>query len=186
RYQVTLVADETMRDLDLREQPDPAPRLPGALLIGSTSKSVWGGLRVGWIRAPAPLIRQPRDHPLAGPLSASPMQQLVAVELFSDLQALLSRRRNVLRRQRDHLDTLLAGDGRWQFTLPCGGLALWLRLTTALADTVVERAGRRGVALAAGPRFAADATLIHHLRVPYTPPAKALEHLAAVLDDACP
>ncbi|WP_326690484.1 PLP-dependent aminotransferase family protein [Streptomyces sp. NBC_01795] len=183
-HQVTLVVDETMRDLDLRDQPEPAPRLRGALLIGSTSKSIWGGLRIGWIRASASLIRELRDHPLAGPLSAAPMQQLVAAELLADLEPVLGRRRHELRQQRDHLGNLLADDGRWDFTLPSGGLALWLRLTTALADTVVERAGRNGVALAAGPRFAADATLIHHLRVPYTPPRHVLDQIAAVLDGA--
>ena len=184
-HQVTLVVDETTRDLDLRNHPSPAPRLRGALLIGSTSKSIWGGLRIGWIRATASLIRELQDHPLAGPLSAPPMQQLVAAELLGDLEPILGRRRHELRQQRDHLSDLLADSGRWHFALPSGGLALWLRLTTALADTVVERAGRNGVALAAGPRFAADATLIHHLRVPYTPPHHVLDQIAAVLDDAC-
>ncbi|GAA2427359.1 PLP-dependent aminotransferase family protein [Actinomadura vinacea] len=184
-HRVTLVVDETMRDLDLRDRPDPAPRIRGALLIGSTSKSIWGGLRIGWIRGPASFVRELQDHPLAGPLSAPPMQQLVATELLGDLEPVLRRRRQELRHQRDHLGDLLAADGRWHFTLPAGGLALWLRLTTALADTIVERAGRNGVALAAGPRFAADATLVHHLRVPYTPPHRVLDQIAAVLDDAC-
>ncbi|MFC9679247.1 aminotransferase class I/II-fold pyridoxal phosphate-dependent enzyme [Streptomyces sp. NPDC056948] len=46
RNQVTLVADETMRDLDLRDRPEPAPRIRGAVLIGSTSKAIWAGLRI--------------------------------------------------------------------------------------------------------------------------------------------
>ncbi|QLH23071.1 aminotransferase class I/II-fold pyridoxal phosphate-dependent enzyme [Streptomyces sp. Rer75] len=185
RHQVTLVVDETLRDLDLRDEPDPMPRIPGAILIGSTSKSVWGGLRIGWIRARASLIRELQNHPLAGPLSAPPVQQLVAVELLADLEPVLGRRRRELRQQRDHLGNLLAGDGRWQFTLPPGGLVLWLRLRTALADTVVERAGRNGVALIAGPRFAADGTLSRCLRVPFTPPRDVLDQIAGVLDDAC-
>ncbi|WP_338673847.1 PLP-dependent aminotransferase family protein [Streptomyces sp. SCSIO 30461] len=186
-HQVTLVVDETMRDLDLSDRPVPAPRMQGALLIGSTSKSIWGGLRIGWIRASASLIRNLQEHPLAGPLSPPPMQQLVAAELLGDLEPVLDRRRHELRQQRDHLGHLLvtAGRGRWHFALPPGGLALWLRLTTALADTIVERAGRNGVALAAGPRFAADGTLVHYLRVPYTPPHHVLDQIAAVLDDAC-
>ncbi|AGP56354.1 PLP-dependent aminotransferase family protein [Streptomyces rapamycinicus] len=185
QHQVTLVVDETMRDLDLRDQPEPMPRIPGALLIGSTSKSIWGGLRIGWIRARASLVRELQDHPLAGPLTAPPVQQLVAVELLRDLEPLLGQRRHELRQQRDHLAGVLADDGRWHFALPPGGLALWLRLTTTLADTVVERADRNGVALAAGPRFAVDATLTRYLRVPFTPPRPVLEQIAHVLDDAC-
>lgn len=184
-YRVTLVVDETMRDLDLRDRPSPLPRVPDALLVGSTSKSIWGGLRIGWIRARASLVRELRDHPLADPLSAPPTQQLVAAELLDDLEPVLERRRHELRQQRDHLSNALAGDGRWHFTLPDGGLALWLRLTATLADTVVERAGRSGVALSAGPRFAADATLVRHLRVPYTPPRHVLDQIVGTLDDAC-
>ncbi|GAA2290970.1 PLP-dependent aminotransferase family protein [Streptomyces violaceusniger] len=185
QHQVTLVVDETMRDLDLRDHPHAMPRIPGALLIGSTSKSIWGGLRIGWIRARASLVRALQSHPLAGPLSAPPVQQLVAVELLDDLEPVLGRRRHELRQQRDHLGHLLAEDGRWRFALPPGGLALWLRLTTTRADTVVERAGKNGLALAAGPRFAVDATLTRYLRVPFTPPRHVLEQIADVLDDAC-
>ncbi|MFC9504379.1 PLP-dependent aminotransferase family protein [Streptomyces sp. NPDC057002] len=185
RSQVTIVADETMRDLDLRDRPEPAPRIRGAVLIGSTSKAIWAGLRIGWIRATTPLISSLQSHPLAGPLSAPPMQQLIAAELLGDLEPVLHRRRGELRRQRDHLGKLLADDNRWHFTVPPGGLALWLHLTATPADTIVERVGKSGVELAPGPRFAADATLTHHLRVPYTPPLDVLNRVATVLDTAC-
>ncbi|MFH8369310.1 PLP-dependent aminotransferase family protein [Streptomyces sp. NPDC018031] len=186
RHRVTLVVDETMRGLDLRDTPRPAPRIRGAVLIGSPSKAVWGGLRVGWIRGPAALIGALRHDPLGAPLAAAPMQQLIAAELFGGEEAVLRHRRAELRRQRDHLCALLAGDGRWRFDVPPGGLALWLRLTEARADTVVARAGADGLALLPGQSFAADGTLVHHLRVPYTPPPAVLDRIAAVLDRACP
>jgi DNA-binding transcriptional MocR family regulator len=185
RHQVTVVVDETLRDLDLRNLPKPAPRIRGAILIGSASKAVWGGLRIGWIRASASLVAELHANPLSGPLSAAPMQQVVAVELLGDLETVLGRRRAELRKQRDHLAGLLSGDDRWTFAVPAGGLALWLRLTSARADAVVERTRRRGVDLTAGPRFAADAGLPHHLRVPYTPPVHVLDQVAAVLGEAC-
>ncbi|MFF4607527.1 PLP-dependent aminotransferase family protein [Streptomyces sp. NPDC001339] len=185
RHQVTVVVDETMRDLDLRDRPEPMPRIRHAILIGSVSKAIWAGLRIDWVRASATLIGELRGHPLCGPLSAPPMQQLVAVELLGDLDELLRQRRAELRKQRDHLAGLLAGDDRWQFAVPAGGLALWLRLAHDRADTVVARAHEAGVELAAGPRFAADATLTRLLRVPYTPPPRVLDHIAEVLDTAC-
>ncbi|MEV5986364.1 PLP-dependent aminotransferase family protein [Streptomyces sp. NPDC052051] len=185
RHRVTVIADETMRDLDLRERPEPVPRIRGAVLIGSTSKAIWAGLRIGWIRAATPLISRLQSSHLADPLSAPPMQQLIAAELLGDLESVLQRRRGELRQQRDHLSTFLGHDSRWDFTVPPGGLALWLRLTATPADTVVERVGRSGVELASGPRFAADATLTHHLRVPYTPPPHVLDQVATVLDAAC-
>ncbi|MEU7861106.1 PLP-dependent aminotransferase family protein [Nonomuraea sp. NPDC049141] len=185
RYRMTVVADETLRDLDLREEPTGIPRIAGSLLIGSASKSVWGGLRVGWIRARASLVRDLQEHPLAGPLSAPPMQQLVAAELLSDPHPVLRRRQDELRAQRDHLCALLDGDDRWRFTCPPGGLALWLRLSATPAETVVRHANEHGIALVAGPHFAADATLTHYLRVPFTPPRPVLDRVAAVLGDAC-
>ncbi|MFE0174321.1 PLP-dependent aminotransferase family protein [Streptomyces sp. NPDC059002] len=184
RHEVTVVADETMRELDLRDEPRPLPRIRRAVLIGSLSKTVWGGLRVGWIRGPASLVGALRRNPLCAPLAAAPMQQLIAVELLADAAALLRFRRAELRAQRDHLSGLLAGDGRWDFTVPDGGLALWLRLSGTRADTVVERVRAAGLGLTAGPRFAPDATLTHHLRVPYTPAPAVLDRVAAALGGA--
>jgi DNA-binding transcriptional MocR family regulator len=184
RHNVTVVVDETMRDLDLRDRPEPAPRISGAILIGSAGKSIWSGLRIGWIRASTALIAELSGNPLAGPLSPPPAQQLIAVELHGDLNQVLTQRRTELRRQRDHLCGLLDGDERWHFTAPPGGLTLWLRLTSARADTIVERVRKEGIDLAPGPRFAPDATLTHYLRVPYTPPPHVLDRIAAALDRA--
>jgi DNA-binding transcriptional MocR family regulator len=186
RHRVTVVVDETMRDLDLRDAPAPVQRIPGSILIGSAAKTIWAGLRVGWIRGPAALVGVLARHPLCEPLSAAPTQQLVAIELLRDLEPLLRDRRAVLRRQRDHLSGLLAGDDRWRFTVPPGGLALWLRLTTMRADLVTTRARAHGLELSPGPSFAADATHSHHLRLPYTPPISTLDRIATVLDLACP
>jgi DNA-binding transcriptional MocR family regulator len=156
------------------------------VLIGSTGKVIWSGLRVGWIRASARLIRELSGHPLCGPLSAAPMQQLVAVELLRDPGPLLRERRTRLRRQRDHLSGLLAGDPRWRFTMPQGGLALWLKLTTVRADRVAAAAGERGLEISPGPRFSADGTLPYHLRLPFTPPPGTLDRVATILAAVCP
>jgi DNA-binding transcriptional MocR family regulator len=213
RHGVTVVADEIMRDLDLRDldlpddltddltddlpdvelpdvelpdRPAPLPRIRRSVLIGSAGKTIWGGVRVGWLRTSARLVRELADHPLCPPLSAAPMQQLVAIELLRDPGPLLRERRRSLRHQRDHLSGLLAGDPRWRFTVPQGGLALWLRLTTVRAGTVVAAARERGLELSPGPRFSPDGTLPHHLRLPFTPPPGTLDRVAAVLAAVCP
>jgi DNA-binding transcriptional MocR family regulator len=183
-HRVTVVADEIMRDLDLRERPAPLPRIRRSVLIGSAGKMIWAGLRVGWIRASARLIRELANHPLCGPLSGAPIQQLIAVELLRDPGPLLRERRTRLRRQRDHLSGLLAGDPRWRFTVPQGGLALWLKLTSVRADTVAAAARERGLELSPGQRFSADGGLPHHLRLPFTPPLGTLDRVAAILAGA--
>ncbi|WP_457493028.1 aminotransferase-like domain-containing protein [Streptomyces sp. P5_D11] len=54
------VIDETMTDLALDEaSPEPfAIHMPTAISIGSVSKSIWGGLRIGWIRATPSLLER--------------------------------------------------------------------------------------------------------------------------------
>lgn len=180
-HRVTVVADETMRELDLREEPTPIPRVRGAVLIGSTSKMVWGGLRVGWLRGPVALIDEFRSNPLSGPLSASPIQQLLSVELLRRSLPIISERRAALRSQRDHLAKLLADDERWEFKVPPGRLALWLRLTESRAEDVVSRARACGIEISSGSRFAADATLSQYLRIPFTPPTSVLHQVAETL-----
>ncbi|GGS78064.1 aminotransferase-like domain-containing protein [Streptomyces cinerochromogenes] len=173
RHHLTVLADETMRDLDLRTPPGGEPHLAGArvIQIGSASKTLWSGLRVGWIRGTEDLVRRLLRNPLQAQLAPPPLEQLIAAELLgAPLAALLADRRARLRAQRDHLAALLAGTG-WTYTVPAGGLTLWLHLGESgpHATDLAVRAAARGLALTPGPRFSADgATLTRLLRLPFT------------------
>jgi DNA-binding transcriptional MocR family regulator len=219
RHQLTVVVDETMRDLDLRTPPRPEPHLGGTrvIQIGSASKVVWSGLRVGWIRAGAGLVRALVRNPLQAQLSPPPLEQLIAIELLGDgdgddegdsdvedeggraddgrgggdggragerggLDAVLADRLTRLRAQRDHLAGLLAGTG-WRYTVPDGGLSLWVHLgDTTTATELAARAARRGLAVSPGPLFAPDGTtLTHHLRLPFTATPEVLTRAVSLL-----
>ncbi|MFI0163135.1 PLP-dependent aminotransferase family protein [Streptomyces sp. NPDC017095] len=190
RHELTVIADETMRELDLRTPPGTEPHLAGArvIQIGSTSKILWSGLRVGWLRATAELVRQLRLNPLQAQLAPPPLEQLIAAELLgAPLPDLLADRRARLRAQRDHLAGLLAGTG-WTYTVPAGGLTLWLRLdgTGPRATDLAARAAARGLALTPGPRFAADrTTLTRHLRLPFTATPETLTRAVELLRACC-
>ncbi|WP_327434151.1 MocR-like transcription factor YczR [Streptomyces sp. NBC_01236] len=187
RHALTVVVDETMRDLDLRTPPRPEPHLSGArvIQIGSASKVLWSGLRVGWIRAGADLVRELVGNPLQAQLSSPPLEQLIAAELFGDgLGEVLAERRTRLRAQRDHLAGLLAElETGWTFTAPNGGLSIWLHLGPATTATeLAARAAARGLAVSPGPLFAPDrATLAHHLRLPFTATPDVLTRAVALL-----
>jgi DNA-binding transcriptional MocR family regulator len=181
RHGVTVIVDETMRDLDLRDRPVPEPRVGRAVTIGSMSKTVWGGLRVGWIRGPASLIRELLLDPVSGLYAPPPMEQLVACEILPLMDGLLAQRRSELRRQRDHLASGLGGDDAWSFTLPGGGLALWLRLDGVSGETFVKRAAAAGLSLLPGSAFSSDGTLAGRLRVPYTAPVETLDRVVEQL-----
>ena len=67
------------------------------------SKSFWGGLRVGWLRAEADVVR--RLAAVAGhtQMSGPVLEQLAACHLLDAEEEVLTARRADLRRQRDGL-----------------------------------------------------------------------------------
>ena len=185
RHGLTVVVDETMRELDLRTPARPVPHLSGTrvIQIGSASKVLWSGLRVGWIRAAADLVREVQRNPLQAQLSPPPLEQLIAAELLGEgLDEIVADRRTRLRAQRDHLAALLADTG-WTYGIPDGGLSLWVHLGAATAASeLAASAARRGLAVSPGPRFAADrATLTHYLRLPFTATPEVLTRAVGLL-----
>lgn len=181
---VTVIANETMRDLDLRQPPAPLPPIPGAVTIGSMSKTIWAGLRIGWIRGPARLIRELQLNPLTAVCTPPPMEQLIACALLPRLDLLISQRTSELRRQRDRLAAALSGSTAWTFTPPQGGLWLWLRLSAIAGDELASRAAATGLALLPGSRFSTDGTHRNWLRLPYTAPPETLDKAASLLHQA--
>jgi DNA-binding transcriptional MocR family regulator len=187
RHQLTVLVDETMRDLDPRTPAGPPRHLTGhhVIAVGSTSKIIWGGLRIGWIRASHTMVQQLLRNPLQVGLSPPPLEQLIAVRLLADPTTdLLTRRRAQLRAQRDHLAALLADHGAWTFTVPPGGLAIWLRLRRTTARALARTARAHGLGLSPGPQFSANGTLTRHVRIPFTAHPDALTRAVAMLSEA--
>ncbi|MFJ3903871.1 PLP-dependent aminotransferase family protein [Streptomyces sp. NPDC090025] len=192
-----LVVDETLTDIGLDvPPPDPfaASAGPGTgeqlISIGSLSKSCWGGLRVGWARASARVVTELARLRITHDLAGSVLDQLVAVALMRRLDTLLPPRAEELRRRREALVTALARHvPEWHWTLPPGGLCLWLDLGRPIAAELAARALRHGVRVEGGSRFGVDpGTHEHRLRIPYALPVEvyepAAERLAAALAGA--
>ncbi len=180
KHGATAVVDEAHHALGLDGAPPQRPfasYAKDAITVGSASKSVWGGLRLGWIRAPHhlvdPLVRARVGMDLGAPV----MEQLVLVRLVTgEFDAVLEAHRERLREQRDALVAALAEQlPDWTFRMPTGGMALWCRLPTAGATALSVEAERHGVLLAPGPSFAPEGGLDRYLRLPYTVPVHDLE-----------
>ena len=171
------VVDETLQPTNLSVDAMPAPfasHAADAITIGSASKMFWGGLRVGWIRAPQPLVERIIRARVSIDLGSSLFDQLVVTELLGKAEV-LAQRREQLRAQRDALASLLRRHlPTWRFRLPAGGLALWARLPEGSSTRLAASVEREGVFLAPGPVFAAEGGSDTWLRIPYTKPEAQL------------
>ncbi|MGY4982747.1 aminotransferase-like domain-containing protein [Streptomyces sp. 900105755] len=152
---------------ELRYDGDHVPWIasfPGAedrtVLLGSFSKVMAPGLRLGWLRAPGALRRACAVAKQAADLHTPTLNQLAAARYLDVLDAHVAKVRAVYGERRDamltHLADALPAGSTWN--RPEGGMFLWARLpssydTTALLRQVVEQ----NVAYVPGePFYAAD------------------------------
>ena len=181
------VVDEAHAALALDGQDLPRPLAadaPDAVTIGSASKSFWGGLRLGWVRAPHDLVADLTDARLGLDLGSPVLEQLVLARLLARGPVLPGH----LERLREQREALVAALHRllpsWRFVVPGGGLALWCELPTAVATSLAVEAERLGVAVTPGPMFAAGGGHERWVRVPWTRPAHELERGVELLAEA--
>jgi len=188
RSRTLAVIDEAHQALALEGQQMPAPMAcwaEGSITLGSASKMFWGGLRLGWVRAPADRIDALLGARLSLDLGAPVLEQLVLVQLLADPTEMLAVHRSRLREQRDRLAARVTESlPDWTFRLPTGGLALWCELPLPLATALAAEAEDRGVVVAPGPVFAAEGGLARHVRIPWTRPSDQLEEAVDRLAEA--
>lgn len=181
RTRTTVVVDETMVDLGL-DGPPPAPMAThdptGAtvITIGGTSKSFWGGMRTGWVRADATTISGLAGIRPGLDLGTPILEQLATAALLTDAEDGLAERRALLVRRRGRLrDALAAHLPQWRAEPGLGGNSLWIELPAPVSSALTASAERHGVRVVPGPRFGVDGAFERFLRLPYTRPAAELE-----------
>lgn len=182
-----LVVDETLRELNLDggETTPVAGFSPAVVTIGSLSKSHWGGLRTGWIRASEAMIQRFAAARTSLDLGGPVMEQLAAAHLVRALDEPLPARLTALRDNRTALLELLAGHlPEWETGHAAGGLSVWCRLPAPISTALTVIAPDFGIRLAAGPRFGIGGAFERYLRVPFTLPPEQLETAVLALRSA--
>ncbi|MVU79016.1 aminotransferase class I/II-fold pyridoxal phosphate-dependent enzyme [Nocardia sp. ET3-3] len=184
---VPLIADEITADLAFPGVATPPPlaaEADGVISIGSLSKNLWGGLRVGWIRAAEPVIarltRLRAVHDLGGNLPA----QLAATALVPCIDATSAARGHRLRAGHDLLRAKLAAAlPEWELPPVTGGQTLWVRLPYGDGTSFAQTALRHGVAVLAGtgldPGGGSEDRVRLHFRHPDAVLGAAVERLAS-------
>ncbi|MFF4320928.1 PLP-dependent aminotransferase family protein [Streptomyces sp. NPDC001568] len=176
---------------DLRYEGDHEPWLaaqPGAedrtALLGSFSKVMAPGLRLGWLRAPAALRRAAVVAKQAADLHTSTVDQLAAAHYLAahDLDAHVATVREAYRARRD---ALLAGLGGAlpagsEWNRPQGGMFVWARLPEGYdATALLKSAVAHDVAYVPGAPFFTGTPDPRTLRLSFTThtPAEITEGL---------
>jgi DNA-binding transcriptional MocR family regulator len=173
--QVVVVEDDYAADLELEhEPPPPAMRVldPDVIHVGSFSKRLIPGLRVGYVVVPAELLAPLLSLKRTTDLGSCALHQLALAEFLERgylgghlhrVQAEYRQRRDVLMAAlREHLPPGTRIDR------PVRGLSLWLALPSAIdPDAVFEAALRARVVVGSGRLYAADDRVVGGLRLNY-------------------
>lgn len=200
RHRVPIVEDEPYRDLGFTGSPPPPATLrdldQGGLVIhlGTFSKTLAAGLRLGWVLAPTAIVEQLAVLKARSDVCGSPLSQLVVTKMLTAglfdahvaaMQAEHKRRYRVFARALER--RVSPGLLSWRGSE--GGLYLWCRLTADGLDSarLHRAAAAAGVSFVPGQPFYADGGGERRLRLCFTalPPAdieEGVRRLAALLD----
>ena len=173
---VPIVEDNPYGDLWF-DAPPPLPltaRNPdGCIYMGSFSKTLAPGLRLGFLVAPKTLYPKLLQAKQAADLHTPSFNQRMVAEVlkgnFLDrhvptIRALYKSQRNAMLAA---LDTHLAGSGV-SWNTPDGGMFLWLKLPRGLnAVELLPKAVERKVAFVPGAAFYADTPQLNTLRLSF-------------------
>jgi DNA-binding transcriptional MocR family regulator len=190
RYRVPVVEDLALRDLPMSGRPLPAPIAahdPDALVItiGSMSKVFWAGLRIGWIRAPRPIVERLARLKIVNDIGSGLLSQAIAAAALPRLSEATAERRDALVAGHATLTAALAARlPEWSWETPIGGCVLWVRIPRGDAREFTQVAQRCGVSIVPGQVLSADGGHADRLRLPFVAEAAVLEEAVRRLERA--
>lgn len=144
------------------------------IYLGTFSKTIAPGLRLGWIVAPPEVIAKLVQLKQSTDLHTSTFTQHVAYEVVRDgfLEQHVKFIRSLYRERRDvmlgALQDFFPGEVKW--TRPQGGLFLWITLPQSLdSHKILEAAVTQNVAFVPGNSFyAMPGKIDHHMRLNFS------------------
>lgn len=171
RRGVLVVEDDAYAELGLAATATPTPLAgldpDGVIRLGTFSKTIGPGLRLGWLTAGPAVVARLLGHGLfhsGGSLNHLASLAVATLITGGEYDRHLEWVRGMLRIRRD---ALLGALGDLDVTTPDGGFFLWLRFASDRSeDDLMAAAAAAGVRVAAGSRFGATGT--PHIRLSYS------------------
>lgn len=163
--QLPIIEDDIYRELWIDEiPPDPIKTIDKnghVLYIGSLSKTLSPGLRIGWIVGPEPVIERLSDIKMQTDYGSSSLSQRVAAEWFTsgEYQQHLEQVRSQLKVRRQLvmslLETNLKNVAIWN--MPKGGFFVWVKILPSLSMKLLyTKALTKGILLNLGSIYAQE------------------------------
>ena len=175
QYQMPVVEDDTYGDISYEPQSEKAIYAyakPGEVMyIGSFSKILGPGIRLGFFIAPQPLHSRLMAWKIDGGTSA--LSQMIAAEYFKDhLWEHVEEGRNSVKDKRnlllDALETEFSNVEGMHWTRPDGGLFVWIKLPENVdRNRIKQLAAERGILYATGQAFHAGDEDVPYLRLAF-------------------
>jgi 2-aminoadipate transaminase len=175
QHHIPIVEDDTYADISF--EPPRVPAIyalaePGEVMyIGSFSKILGPGVRLGFFIAPEPLSARLMPWKLDG--GTSMLSQLVAAEYFKDhLWEHIEEGRQAVKDKRNTLlDALEAEFGNvpgMSWTRPEGGLFVWIRIPPEVDRVRLQQlAAEAGITYATGQAFNANSEDVPYIRLAF-------------------
>ncbi|MGA9173004.1 MAG: PLP-dependent aminotransferase family protein, partial [Thermoactinomyces sp.] len=177
--QLPIIEDDVYRDLWLDSPPPPPLKTIDknglVLYLGSISKTLSPGLRIGWVVGPEPVIERLADIKMQTDYGSSSLSQWVVAKWLSSgfyhqhlkqvREELKVRRAAAIEALQKHFSDIAT------WTVPKGGFYIWLRLLPPLSiREVFEKALKKGILLNPGNVYDPYATQYIRLSYAYTSP----------------
>jgi GntR family transcriptional regulator/MocR family aminotransferase len=129
--------------------------------IGTLSKVLAPGLRIGYVVAPRPVVERMTMHRQFVDLSGDHTTECAVAEMFEEgeVQRHVRRARRVYMARRDAMVAALTTHlrGRVEFEVPNGGMAIWVGVDRSIhVERWAERCAQAGIRFQAGRQFAFD------------------------------
>jgi 2-aminoadipate transaminase len=163
RYGFLVVEDDPYRELRFTDDVLLPVRAHTemAVSLGSSSKTLAPGMRVGWMSAPRALVVPLTRAKQTADLHTSTLAQHAVLDVLADrpfVAAHLDRLRALYATRAVALDAALdeAFGGRIDHHRPRGGFFLWVRLPGVDTTALLPRAIEHGVAFVPGAAFSID------------------------------
>lgn len=193
RHDVAVIEDNAYAGCELAR--DGAPDIPAPLsaylppgaesVVVESLKSVWGGLRIGWIRGPRGIIQRCARRKALADLGGPLVEQALAARLFPRLPEIVAKGALARAERCDRAERLLAEYlPGWTWRTPDGGSSLWVALPDADADVFAQIALRHGVEVIPGSTMDPTGAHDNYLRLPFMQEPEVFEELIRRLADA--